>query len=124
MSRLVCFVVYLSSIAAAPARRACSPASPDELFLGRHLILSEDLAFVLWRSSAPPCQVGRYVRMITIIILLYPGKVHRFGQIMSVVCSFPPPWGVTLARWLERSILGIIYINPLRMGAWVEVSPT
>ena len=30
VSRLVCFVVYLLSIAAAPARRACSPASPDE----------------------------------------------------------------------------------------------
>ena len=25
---------------------------------------------------------------------------------------------------LERSVLGIIYINPLRMGAWAEVSPT
>ena len=25
---------------------------------------------------------------------------------------------------LERSIIGTIYINPLRMGAWVEVSPT
>ena len=87
VSRLVCFVVYLLSIAAAPARRVCSPASPEELFLGRHLMLSEDFAFFLWRSSAPPCQVGRYVR---IIILLYPGKVHRFGQIMSVVCSFPP----------------------------------
>ena len=87
VSRLVCFVVYLLSIAAALARRVCSPASPDESFLGRHLMLSEDFAFFLWRSSAPPCQVGRYVR---IIILLYPGKVHRFGQIMSVVCSFAP----------------------------------
>ena len=30
MRRRVCSVVYLLSIAAAPARRACSPASPDE----------------------------------------------------------------------------------------------
>ena len=30
VSRLVFFVVYLLSIAAALARRACSPASPDE----------------------------------------------------------------------------------------------
>ena len=60
------------------------------LFLGRHPLLSEDFAFFLCRSWAPPCQVGQYVH---IILLLYPGKVHpRFGQIMSIVCSFPPLW--------------------------------
>ena len=46
LSRLVCVVFYLLSTAAAPARRACSPASPDELFLGRHPMLSEDFAFL------------------------------------------------------------------------------
>ena len=44
LSRLVRVVFYLLSTAAAPARRACSPASPDELFLGRHPMLSEDFA--------------------------------------------------------------------------------
>ena len=46
VSRLVCFVFYLLSIAAAPARRACSPASPDKLFLDRHPVLSEDFALL------------------------------------------------------------------------------
>ena len=30
------------SIAATPTRRVCSPSSPDELFLDRHPMMSED----------------------------------------------------------------------------------
>ena len=43
--RRVCSVVFLLSIAAAPARRACSPASPDE-FVSR----SSSFSFFLCRS--------------------------------------------------------------------------
>ena len=40
------FLFYLLSIAAAPALRACAPASPDELFLDHHPIMSEDVVFL------------------------------------------------------------------------------
>ena len=56
VSRLVCFVVYFLSIVATPALRACSPASPDELFLDRHLD-----GFV---CDGVKNQIGRYVRII------------------------------------------------------------